>query len=330
MKKTIILALVAFLIFSAQNQLSAEKPIFKILAIKGNVMISKAGTNNWDKLKSNATIYDNQNIKLDDGAYLGLVHDGGRTVELKNSGTYSVSTLSKDIKSKKDDLSKRLTKYVAEQIGSADDLLSSNDYRNSMKITGSVERGLTTEAQTNYKDVAGSRQDDILANNIITIKSPRKTNIMNSIITLQWQRAKDVKEYTVSLHDRFDREILTKKVADTIISINLYDFNLEKNVYYFWSVASSNNQKIKSDDCAFLILPDEKVAAMKEDLTTIKEDYLKDNSSLGKIVLATFYQENNLNIEAMNSYEEAIKQSPDVDEFKKLYEVFLYKLKSGN
>lgn len=331
MKKVYILILIASLIFGASNQLLAGKNVFKVLALKGNVMINRAGTNSWDKLKSNASITDDQNIKLDDGAYLGLVHDGGRTVELKNSGTYSAAALSKDIKSKKDDLSKRLTKYVTEQISSADDLLSGSDYRNSMKITGSVERGITSEGQTNYKDAAGSRQDDILNNNnIIIVKSPRKTNILNSIVTFQWHPLPDVKDYAISLHDRFDREILTKTVSDTTISINLYDFNLEKNVYYFWNVSSANNKKIKSEDCAFLILPDEKVSAMNEDLSVIRDDYLKDNSSLGKIILATFYQENNLNIDAMNSYEEAIKQSPDVDEFKKLYDIFLYKLKTGN
>jgi hypothetical protein len=43
------------------------------------------------------------------------------------------------------------------------------------------------------------------------------------------------------------------------------------------------------------------------------------------LVYASFFEENGLLLDAMTKYEEAIKMSPEVDDFKELYNGFLIK-----
>jgi hypothetical protein len=49
---------------------------------------------------------------------------------------------------------------------------------------------------------------------------------------------------------------------------------------------------------------------------------LREESSLNKLILATFYEENNLLIDALINYEQAMQLSPDVEQFSIAYQLF--------
>ena len=49
------------------------------------------------------------------------------------------------------------------------------------------------------------------------------------------------------------------------------------------------------------------------------------DSPLNKIIYASFYEENGLILDALTKYEEAIKMSPEIQDFQELYENFLIK-----
>ena len=48
-----------------------------------------------------------------------------------------------------------------------------------------------------------------------------------------------------------------------------------------------------------------------------------EETALNKYILAGFYEENNLLIDALTSYEEAIELAPDVESYKEAYVEFL-------
>jgi cytochrome c-type biogenesis protein CcmH/NrfG len=48
-----------------------------------------------------------------------------------------------------------------------------------------------------------------------------------------------------------------------------------------------------------------------------------EKTALNKFILAGFYEENNLFIDAIAAYEDAIKLAPDVPSYKDAYEEFL-------
>ena len=61
---------------------------------------------------------------------------------------------------------------------------------------------------------------------------------------------------------------------------------------------------------------------IKKNLDQILED-VKEPTALNKLILAGFYEENKLIIDAITAYEEAIKLAPDVPEYKEAYDDFL-------
>jgi hypothetical protein len=50
---------------------------------------------------------------------------------------------------------------------------------------------------------------------------------------------------------------------------------------------------------------------------------LNEPTALNKLILAGFYEENNLLIDAITAYEEAVKLAPDVSSYQEDYDEFL-------
>jgi cytochrome c-type biogenesis protein CcmH/NrfG len=50
-----------------------------------------------------------------------------------------------------------------------------------------------------------------------------------------------------------------------------------------------------------------------------------EENALNKLVMAGFYEENNLLIDAITAYHEAMKLAPDVVAYKEAYDEFLYR-----
>ena len=54
---------------------------------------------------------------------------------------------------------------------------------------------------------------------------------------------------------------------------------------------------------------------------------MTEETALNKFILAGFYEDNELLIDAISAYEAAIKMAPDVDTYKDAYEEFLLRNK---
>src|SRR5689334_16714244 len=76
----------------AQNTYS-----FRVLANKGQNMVKSANLES-QLLKTGAKLIDSDEISIAEGGYVGLVHVGGKTVELKSPGTYNIQSLSEKVK----------------------------------------------------------------------------------------------------------------------------------------------------------------------------------------------------------------------------------------
>ncbi len=63
-------------------------------------------------------------------------------------------------------------------------------------------------------------------------------------------------------------------------------------------------------------------AVVKKSLAEISAD-VSEQTALNKFILAGFYEEHNLYIDAISAYEEAIKLAPDVPTYKEAYDDFL-------
>lgn len=321
MKKFIFL-LVAFVLTAT---LFAQQGKFKVLAVKGEVKYAKSERGPWEPLSLKTELNENTIIKLESDNYVGLIHQSGKTLELKNKGKFKVAELSKDVEKKPANITKRLTAYLIEEVNQYDDMMSSKNYRRNMQETGAVERSV--EIFNDYSTEESS-MELLIESHAIELISPRKSNVLNGKITFSWEPDPNIKEYKFCLHDRFDREVYNTTTQSTSITIDLNELNLERDVYYFWNVYDKNNPLAKSFDCAFLILDDMEAAKIQNDLKNIYSELEWSDSPMNNLVLAAYFNEHSLYFNALEHYQRAMTKAPDIDDFKKFYELFRFKISS--
>lgn len=87
-------------------------------------------------------------------------------------------------------------------------------------------------------------------------------------------------------------------------------------------VASKADPKQKSKQHLIKKLAPAEQEKVKKSLSEIIGE-VAENTALNKLILAGFYEENNLFIDAIAAYEDAIKLAPDVPTYRDTYEEFL-------
>ena len=89
-----------------------------------------------------------------------------------------------------------------------------------------------------------------------------------------------------------------------------------------FNVELKNDSSVKSTDFGIKRISADDASIIKENLSQLK-NVLKEESALNHIILASFYESNNLMADALNSYEAAVELSPEVDDIQAVYENFL-------
>jgi len=266
---------------------------FKVLANKGNNEV-KAGAS-WAPLKTGATLRSGDELKLSENAYLGLVHVKGKPLELKLAGVYKVAELAAQVGSG----TSVLNKYT-------DFILSSNSAeakKNRLSATGAVDRG------ENYAIK-------------LILPENQSSGIYNNIAIINWDGSKVAGPYTVTLRNMFDDELTKFETAESTVRLDLADPKYVKENAILIEVKSKADPKLISKQHLIKKISPAEQAGVKKSLTEISAD-VSEATALNKLLLAGFYEENNLLIDAIVAYEEAIKLAPDVPSFKEAYDEFL-------
>jgi hypothetical protein len=291
MKKTnftflfILLASVAF----------SQDYAFKVLANKGNNEV-KSGAS-WAPLKTGATLRKGDELKLGENAYLGLVHVKGKPMELKLSGVYEVTTLDAQVGAGGG--ASVLNKYT-------DFILSSNSAeakKNRLSATGAVDRGETYAIK-------------------LVLPENQSAGIYNNIAIINWDGTKVPGPYTVTLRNMFDDELTKFETAEPTVRLDLADPKYVKENAILIEIKSKADPKLVSKQHLIKKISPAEQASVKKSLTEISAD-VSEATALNKLVLAGFYEEKNLLIDAIVAYEDAIKLAPDVPSFKEAYDEFL-------
>jgi hypothetical protein len=268
----------------------AQDYAFKVLVNKGKNEL-KSG-NNWQQLKVGLSLKSADELKISENSYLGLVHVSGKALELKQSGNYKVM----DLAAKINGGSSVLNKYT-------DFILSSNTApKNRLAATGSVDRG---------------------ADNIqVYLPKPEQAVVYNNNVIIQWEAEKAPGPYVITFKSMFDDELNKLETADNYIAIDLSDQNFANEDNIIVEIASRSNKNKVSDKYTLKKLSKADKERIKNALNEIAASTSEQNA-LNKLVIAGFYEQNNLLIDAATAYHEAIKLAPDVPQFKEEYSAFL-------
>lgn len=296
MKKVRILICVGFVLLALSGYSQASYA-FKVLANKGANEYKSGDT--WQPIKTGLSLGVGDEVKVSENAYLGLVSATGKPMELKQAKNYKVA----DLLSQVGLGTSVMSKYT-------DFILSSNSAeakKNRLSATGAVHRGEPTSLS-------------------VYLPSAQNSFVYNNYMFVIWEAPKSGGPYVVTLLDFYDEEIAKFDTPETSLKIDLNDPRLAKKPHFLVQVSSKADAKTRSEGIAVKRLDAAEREKINKAYAEISGD-VKEETPIAKYMLAGFYEQHGLLIDALSSYEEAVKMAPDVESFTEARNEFLYRNK---
>jgi hypothetical protein len=267
---------------------------FKVLANKGTNEVKTGDT--WAPLRTGASLKETDEIKLGENSYVGLIHNTGKPKELKTAGVHKISALAGTMKGG----ASVLNKY-------ADFILSSNSAeakKNRLSATGAVHRGVN---------------EDI----IVFLPENQHSSIYNSVAIVNWEsKSGNNGPFILTIQNMFNEDIIVKETPATSFTLDLNDPKLVNEQYFLVQVRNKADMKLISAQHLIKKIPSVEQQKIKTLLAEFVGE-MNEETALNKFIMAGFYEDSQLFIDAITAYEEAIKMAPDVETYKEAYEEFL-------
>lgn len=273
--------------------------VFKVLASKGANQVEKASDGKKSYLRPGITLMEGDKIIAANGAYIGLMHRTGKTIELRTPGVSKISEIETQLANSKTSVAGKYANYVLSKINS--DGTETDNYRRNMKATGAVERASSTA---------------------ISAMLPSSANILNPAAVIRWNSVGENAYYIITVKNIFDEELISAETTRPYIQINLDDENLAAEELVILNIKVKDNPDLFSPNYGIERLSEEKSKEINASLAQLKSEVSGD-TPLGKLVLASYFEENDLILDALTQYEEIMEQAPEVEDFKMLYGEFL-------
>lgn len=292
--KTYTTTLITGLVLISCSLVFGQDYAFRVLAVKGSNEVKSGDT--WQPLKTGATLRSADELKLVENAYVGLVSSKGKPKEIKEAGNYKVSSLESEVDKGGSSV---LTKYT-------DFILSSNSAeakKNRLSATGAVHRGAESAAIQ------------------VMLPPNQHSGVFNHTAVISWDD-KTPGPYVVTLRNMFDDVLAKVETAENSIEVDLGDSKYATENAILVEVSSKSDPKLVSQQHLIKKLTSSDQEKVKKSLNEIIGE-VSEPTALNKLLLAGFYEESNLFIDAIAAYEEAIKLAPDVPYYKEAYDEFL-------
>ena len=298
----IILAL--FILGIVAQSAHAQDFDFKVMANRGQNKLQRSESTNLIALKTGSKINSGDLLIASQGAYIGLMHNSGKTLEIKEAGTYSVPMLRRKLGGGTASISQRYMNFVMNKINN-DDIRAERDYRKDLRATGAVERAVSSSSIR------------------VRIRETKNANkVYGQTTTLRWEEAPGVSIYVVTVRNIFNQQLMERETTKSELVLDFTEEVLAKERFIIFNVRSKSNEELISKDFGIQRISPNQAIEFTEQLNRLRKE-LGDGSALNKIVLASYFEENRLLMDALTLYEEAIGMSPEVEDFKLMYEDFL-------
>ncbi len=273
---------------------------FRVLANKGTNQVKSGDA--WQPLKTGTQLKKNDELKVSENASVGLVSNNGKPLEIKEAKTYKVI----DLLVKVGTNTSVLNKYT-------DFILSSNSdeaKRNRLAATGAVHRGM----------------EDIK----LFLPENQNADVFNNVVIFHWEATKGLPPFIVSVKDLYGTELLRIQSNESSAIIDLNEPKIAKESSVLVGVKSKSDNASNSEQRLIKKLSSSRQEQIKKLVGEVGSE-LKEETAFNNYLLAAFYEENKLFIDAITCYEKALKMDPENPTYKDAYEEFLFrnKLKSA-
>jgi hypothetical protein len=286
----------------AQSTKATQDYVFKVLASSGSNSVARGvSTTDWQLLRTGQKVTKDDKIKLSPNSFLALVHENGRSLELKTPGTFTVSELDAKLSSAKATFNDKYLKLIFEEITKVEKEDVNKNRHSNMGIEGKVERGHV----------------DLVA----LLPASQPLTVFSDQILLKWKKLPGSTTYKISVVDMFDEVLYSATVSDTVYTLDLSQPTLRKENTFLISISSVDKPNASYNKYSINRLSTSEAVALNKKLAELKEG--KEETSISRLVQASFFEENKLLLDAMKAYEEAIKLQPDVADYRLVYNRFL-------
>ncbi|MEQ9443495.1 MAG: hypothetical protein RIG62_30935 [Cyclobacteriaceae bacterium] len=266
---------------------------FKVLASDGEVYYRAVSAEEWQPIEIGTVLNDTHLVKVTKSAYLGLVHKSGKTLPFSKPGTYEISRLHQRMNHEN---SKVAEKYADAYIASMN-----NRGVNAQETTRSIE------------------------NRKLKMFLPNSVDVFSPEVVLRWKDQEEMQDdYEVVFKNMFDEVLMVKDANDTKLWLDFDQEPIASERLLIVSVQKKAQKDVQSNSYGIKHMTADESALIEQELQELKLVFAGEESALDKLILASFYEQNNLLADALTCYEYAIALSP-VDAFRTAYDQFIFR-----
>ena len=239
-------------------------------------------------------------VRLDKNSYVALMFNDGRTMEIQDEGIFEINDLEQNMKHSKIFVTQKFANFVAQEI------ITDKSEKKDMKTFAAVVR-----VKPNHIDVA----------------IPSFTSVLDPVIDFSWYSYPSTEQYIFSILNSSGTTIFMDLVDDTTYTIDMDKLKLNRGTVFKWYVFDADYPKIVSDTNAVNVISFDNRALILDTLQMLNEEIESNETPLSVLSLCSFFERNNLNVEALNQFSKAILLAPESEEYKNLFAKFLLKHK---
>ncbi len=267
---------------------------FSVLAYEGEVFYRTNTEKEWSLIEVGTKLDKEDLVKIEKGGYLGLVHQSGKTVPFSKAGTYEISRLHQRMNLEPSVVAQ---KYAVSYIESV-----VNPANNAKETTRSVE------------------------NKTLKMYLPNSVDVFSPEVVLRWKDQEELTdEYEVVFKNMFDEVLMVMDATDTKLWLDFDQEAIASERLLIVSVQKKLHKDIQSSSYGIKHMTPDESAQIEQELKELKLVFAGEESALDKLILASFYEQNNLLADALTCYEYAIELSPEIQAFQNAYDQFVFR-----
>ena len=267
---------------------------FKVLAFDGSVSYKDSNTGTWLPVDVGTCLPAHSMVRVEAHGYLGLIHSSGKTRTLQK-GTYEVDRLADKFRDQSTGVAAKYADLFIEK----------------------VKTNVTAKPEDKERSVEERELKMLL---------PSSVDVFSPEVILRWKDKEAIDQhYEVVFKNMFDEVVMVREAEGTRLVLNFEEEKIARERLIIVSVHKKNQKSLQSSDYGIKQMTDEEAELIEGELEELKLELTGQEAILDMLILASFYEQNNLLADALTTYERVIELAPDVEAFKTAYDQFVFR-----
>ena len=267
---------------------------FKVLTFDGLVSYKDNATGQWLPVDVGTCLPAHSMVKVEAHSYLGLIHTSGKTRTLQK-GTYEVDRLADKFRDQSTGVAAKYADLFIEK----------------------TKTNVTAKPEDKERSVEERKLKMLL---------PSSVDVFSPEVILRWKDQQEVDQhYEVVFKNMFDEIVMVREAEGTRLVLNFEEDKIARERLIIVSVHQKNQKSLQSSDYGIKQMTDEEAELIEGELEELKLELTGQEAILDMLILASFYEQNNLLADALTTYERVIELAPDVEAFKTAYDQFVFR-----